>query len=365
MKKILFVATVDIHIINHHTRIIHKLKQLGNQIDLASLGNYTNDDITNKYNVCFSKNPLSFNNIKAYFEIRKIMKINNYDVVSCHTPLSSFFARLATHGLNIKVIYTAHGFHFYKGCPLVNKLIYRTMESIASKFTDVIVTINQEDYDAANEFKLKKDGKVVFVPGVGIDSNQIFEQWIEKDVIKKELGFEHSDYLIFSIGELNDNKNHSFVINILKEQFAQMTNLHYIVCGDGPLREKLIELIKECDLEKQVHFLGYRTDIYRLLYGMDMFVFPSLREGLPVAILEAMIVGLPILASNVRGNRDLITDGINGLLFDIGDSNQFAEKFNLILGSDILIKEFEKQNRIELQKYVVETIDPLILSLYL
>ena len=153
--KILFVATVDLHMQTFHLRTIHQLHAQGDTVDVCTNGTYTNEDIHHKYTLPFSRNPLSLSNLKAKKELRKILIQEKYDILSCHTPLAAYFARMAAKGLNIKVIYTAHGFHFYKGAPLVNTIIYKTMEKRAAKYTDTLVTINPEDYEAAKKFYIK------------------------------------------------------------------------------------------------------------------------------------------------------------------------------------------------------------------
>lgn len=362
--KILFVATVDIHIINHHLRIIHKLHEMGHQVDVAANGGYTNTDITNKYNICFSKNPMSLDNFKAQKEIKKIIEEGNYDILSCHTPLSSFFTRLVTKEFSGKVMYMAHGFHFFKGAPLINNTVYKWMEEIAARYTDTLITINREDYEAASKFHLKSGGQVKLIPGVGIDLNEIQSCRKDKNEIRELLGLPQDAFVLLSVGELNKNKNHLFVMQSLTEEFHKNSLLHYVIAGKGPLEDTYKAFIKENHLESQVHLLGYRTDIRSLLYGMDLFLSPSFREGLPVSVLEAMATGVPVLASNVRGNRDLIVSNQNGLLYEVSDSKEFIKDFKLLKENDALRLSFAKQALEDVKQYSIEVIDPLILSLY-
>ena len=362
--KILYVATVDIHIINHHLRMIHLLHEKGHQVDVAANGSFKNDDITNKYDLPFSKNPFSLNNLKAGKEVAKIIEQGCYDVVSCHTPLSSFFTRYCARHCETKMMYTAHGFHFYEGAPFINRTLYKTMEKMAAKYTDVLVTINEEDYRAAKEFKLRKNGVVKLIPGVGIDIEEIEIAKKDKEFVKQSLGLNKDSYVCLSVGELNKNKNQLFVLENLKEYFQQDSNMHYLICGVGPLQNQIQDWITRNHLDSQIHLLGYRNDVRSILYGVDVFFSPSLREGLPVSVMEAMVVGVPIIASNVRGNRDLIKNAKNGLLFEIGNSEQLKQRFESLYKNPSYGKELASQAREDVRKYSKEHIDKMILELY-
>lgn len=362
--KILYVATVDIHIINHHLRVIKKLHDRGDIVDVASNGNYTNENIRKKFNVCFSKKPLHFNNIKAYFRIKEIIEEGDYDIVSCHTPISSFLTRIAARNMDLKVIYTAHGFHFFRNCPLKNSLIYKTMERIAARYTDILVTINQEDFDAANQFQLKNHGEVKLVDGVGIDLTDLNRIYHDDKITKESIGFKQGDYLIFSVGEVNKNKNHMLVLDSLLEVMTQNPHIHYIICGCGPLMTKIEKWILKNRLSDQVHLMGYRENVKQLLKVADLFVLPSRREGLPVAVLEAMALEKPIIVSNVRGCRDLIKHERNGLVFSDNQSVNFFKCFQRLYENHLLSKKLAKQAFEDVQMYSSTIVDEQILNLY-
>lgn len=362
--KILFVATVDIHIINHHLRIIHKLHEMGHRVDVASCGEYTNLDITNKFNVPFSKNPFSLDNRKAAEMVEEIVVKNGYDIVSCHTPLSSYYTRMQLQDLPVKVLYMAHGFHFYKGCPLVNRLIYKTLEKRAARYTDTLITINQEDYEAACQFQLKEDGEVKLIPGVGIDLEKIQSRKKDPKQVKESLGLQEDSILCMTVGELNKNKNQLFVLEQLKEDFHSNPNLHFVLCGVGPYEEKLRTWIHQEQLEDQIHILGYCDDVLSILSGADYFFSPSFREGLPVSVMEAMAMQVPVLASNVRGNHDLIQDHKNGLLFELRDATGVKEAFHLLQKEENLKKQLVQQAYQDVQQYDLHVIDPQLLELY-
>lgn len=352
--NILFCATVDIHIRSFHLPLINDLKKDGNSIDLVSNGNDEFEDISNKFNIPFSRNPLSFSNILAYFEIKKILKENSYDVISTHTPIASFIIRLAARKYkNIKVIYMAHGFHFYKGCSTINKLLFFNMEKYAAKYTNILITINKEDYEAAKKFKLRNNGKVVLINGVGL-VNQKYKISIDKSRKRHELGLLDTDLIMLSVGELSKRKNHMFVLECIKDKLQSNKNMKYVICGTGPLENELKQYIDNNDLKDNVVLLGYRNDIQEIMLSADIFIFPSIQEGLPVSVIEAMIAGLPILASNIRGNNDLVVSNENGYLFELDNKESFLHKFDMILKSNL--DDISKNNILKSKIYSYETV---------
>lgn len=309
-KKVLFTATVIIHIKSFHLPYIKWLKEQGYEVHVAAKNDFINEpciiqNCDKYYDVKFARFPFSKTNIKAYKQLKKLIQENNYDIIHCHTPVAGVLTRLAARkNKNTTVIYTAHGFHFFKGAPLLNWLIYYPVERFCAIYTDKLITINKEDYGRAKQFKLRKNGKVYYVPGVGIDLDKI--ENIKVDIKKKkaELGIQENTQVLLSVGELNKNKNHETVLQALSK--LKDKNFIYLICGRGVLKEYLERKIQELHLENKAKLLGYRSDVIEILKISDLFIFPSKREGLPVSIIEAMVCKLPVIASNVRGNRDLI-----------------------------------------------------------
>ena len=255
------------------------------------------------FDLPFERNPLCFNNAITLQRLYKIIHQNDYDIVHCHTPVGGVLTRLAAIGCKkTRVIYTAHGFHFFNGATLVNWLVYYPVEWICSWLTDTLITINKEDYERAKRHFHAK--KIEYVPGVGIDTEK-FSPGVVSDVSRESLGIDDSDIMLLSVGELNDNKNHELVLRALA--CLQKPNVHYFICGEGERREYLEGLCQTLHIESQVHFLGFYEDISSLCQEADLFVFPSKREGLPVALMEAIACRTPIICSDVRGNRDLVS----------------------------------------------------------
>lgn len=212
------------------------------------------------------------------------------------------------------MIYTAHGFHFFKGAPLMNWLIFYPIERVSSRWTDVLVTITHEDYQLAQKKMYSKE--VVYVPGVGINTAAFSPK--EEDAAinarkREELGFAMTDTVMLSVGELNKNKNHEIVLRAMAQLGRK--DLHYVIAGRGDLKEHLELLAKELGISSQLHLLGFRTDVKELFKMADFFAHPSFREGLSVAVMEAMANGLPVICTEIRGNTDLIEDNKGGYLF--------------------------------------------------
>lgn len=305
--KILFVATVG-GFMPFFKSLIKDLIDEGNIIGLAAnqssskIPDYYKDWGCKIYDISTSRSPLSFGNIKAIKQIKRIAK--EYDIVHCNTPLAAMATRFACKGLRkkqgLKVVYTAHGFHFYKGAPKKNWVVYYPVEKMCSRWTDVLITINKEDFELArNKMRAKR---IEYIPGVGIDVDRFANTKI--DVLKKrrEIGVPNNAKLILSVGELNENKNHQAIIRAIHQ--INDSNIHYVIAGVGPQNESLKKLAKE--LNVNLHLLGYRNDVHELYKTADLYALPSKREGLNVSLLEAIASGCPAIASRIRGNIDVL-----------------------------------------------------------
>lgn len=253
-------------------------------------------------------------------QVKKMCDENHYNLLHCHSPIGSVVARLAAKDARKKgtrVIYTAHGFHFYKGAPKKNWMMYYPVEKVCSRFTDVLITINKEDYEFAKKHMYA--GQVEYIPGVGVDTKKFKLEGFDKSAKRAELGITDQDFMVLSVGELNENKNQEVVIRAISK--LANSNIHYFIAGKGDKDSYLLDLAKK--LNVNLHLLGYRTDIVELLNTADVYAFPSFREGLSVALMEAMAAGLPCVASKIRGNVDLI-DSDGGYLCNPIDIDGFA-----------------------------------------
>lgn len=245
--------------------------------------------------------------IKSVFQVKELLK-RRYALIHCHSPICAAIVRRAAEvyrrKIGTKVVYTAHGFHFYNGAPIKNWLLYYPIEKWMSRYTDILITINHEDYQRAKKKFYAK--KTVYVPGVGIDMEQFHSGLVDKEEKRRKLGLENTDIMLLSVGELSKRKNHEAVIQAVHQ--LGNPDVRYFICGKGKLEGRLKNLIKHLGMEKQVKLLGYRTDVSELCQVSDLFVFPSLQEGLPVALMEAIACKTPVICSNIRGNTDLVPD---------------------------------------------------------
>lgn len=275
------------------------------------------------HHIDLARAPYSPKNIKAYKQLCKIIRDEQIDYIHCNTPTGGLLGRLAGKKCKVKkVIYQAHGFHFYKSAPKLNWLVYYPIEKWLAHHTDALITINQEDYELAkNKFHLRNNGQVYYVPGVGIDLSQ-YKVTAAKE-LRASIGINEGDIMLISAGDLVERKNYKIAIKAIAE--SGLKNLKYCICGKGLQLEELTEYAEVLGVENQVLFLGFRSDIKELLQVADIFLFTTKQEGLPRSMMEAMASGLPCVASKVRGNTDLLEDGIGGYLCDVESSAEFAE----------------------------------------
>ena len=311
-RKVIFVANTARFFVMFEQNNIKLLQSMGYEVHCASNFEQERDvdakSILEKLNVTIhqidiARSPFSARNLNAYRQLKALMKQERFDLVDCHTPMGGVLARLAAKATKTApVLYTAHGFHFYKGCPLQNRLIYETIERWLAHYTDGLITINEEDYQAAKSFHLR--GKAYKIPGVGIDVKGIHDLKVDRAQKRRELGVPEDAFVMLSVGDLNANKNHSTAIKAFAK--ADIPNSYYLICGEGELRNELNSLAEKLGVSQRVRLLGFRNDVREILKASDLFVFPSFREGLSVALLEAASAGVTCIASNIRGNVDLL-----------------------------------------------------------
>ena len=367
MKKVLFVASVSGHIRAFHLPYLEWFRKEGYQVDVAARLTAELPPEYNFHNISFERSPFKKSNISVYKQLKKLIDENEYDIIHCHTPVAAILTRLAArkarkHGT--KVIYTAHGFHFYKGAPLLNWLIYYLIEKLCSKWTDVLITINKEDYEFAK--KKMKAKWIKYVPGVGFDYDKFSNFTVteeKKNKFREDLGIGGNDVMLVSVGELNDNKNHSVIIKALSQISHQ--NVHYCIAGKGPLENSLKQLSASLGLGDRVHILGFRTDVQFLLNCADIFCFPSKREGLGIAAIEAMACGLPIVTSNIHGINDYSEDGITGFKCSPNDVVGFVRIINKLFLSPELRDQICENNREIAKSYNIDTIMNKVRKIYL
>ena len=323
-KRVLFTATVvKQHIMTFHTPYLQMFQEMGWETAVAASNDYDdpaelNIPFCDRYiEIPFERIPWKAGNIRAYRILKKEIDEGGFEIIHCHTPVGGLITRLAAASARkkgTKVLYTAHGFHFHKDSSLFSWLAYYPVEWLMAHLTDVLLTMNREDYELAKKRMHAK--KVLYVPGVGIDTGRFASHREDREEKRQELGFAQEDFLILTVAEMTKNKNHATVLNalaLLKDK-AEFANMKYLICGQGEQEQALRQQAKDLDIADHVMFLGYRKDVPAVCRCSDLFAFMSYREGLPVALMEAMSCGLPAVCSGARGNTDLVEDGKEGCI---------------------------------------------------
>lgn len=364
-KKILFVANTDLHISLCYLPYMKYLKEKGYDIHVA-----TNTDIIfhycdKKIKLPISRMPIKLGNIKAISMLRKIINKEKYDLICTSTPMGSVVARIASIKTrkknNTKLIYTAHGFHFFKGCSIFNWIIYYPIEKLLMHFTDMLITINKEDYNfALKHFKLDTR----YIEGIGYD-NEKFKNSLnvkEKITLRKKLGITKDDYVILYVAELSKRKRQEYLVKVLSKMNLNQTKV--LLVGNNILNNKIYKLIKKKKLEDIVKVLGFRNDISNLLDISDLVISVSKQEGLPLNIMEAMSKGKPIIATDCRGNRDLIKNNVNGILVPIKSEKELIKKINYLKENKDIANKLSKKSKTNIEKYSIDNILPKYAKIY-
>lgn len=365
MKKVLYVTTVSRTINAFLIPHINMLLDNGYEVHCAcSIDKPVDKELQRRgvkiFEVPFSRNPLGIGNIKAFIKLEELQRINDYDIVHVHTPIAAIYGRLLKLNFpSLRIIYTAHGYHFLKGGSKLGWILYYPIEKIMAKFTDVTININKEDYEITKE-KLKHK-KCYLLNGVGLDLDK-YKKLSSKEIQekRKEFGLKDKDFVVLMIAEINKNKNHIQLINamdILKDKYP---NIKVLCIGDGTLKESLDKQIILRNLQNNIFMLGYRLDVNKLINISDIGILLSRREGLPRNIMEFMACGRKVIATDIRGCRDLICDETIGTLVNVDDYESTAkaiEKYYIL--ND---KSFEVSK--EIRKYDIETINSELLKIY-
>lgn len=358
--KILYVATVLSHICQFHLPYLRMLKEQGHEIHVAAHDNLAvKNGLQLRYadrhiEIPFERSPFDRRNIRAYRLLKELIDRENYDLIVCNTPVGGVLTRLAAKKARkrgTKVVYIAHGFHFFKGAPFKNWLLYYPLEKHLSRLCDMVITINEEDYQLA---KRCFPGRVERIHGIGVDGDRfhpVSEE--EQQALRRAEGLSEKDYVVLCTGELNENKNQKTLIAAAALLKDRIPNLAVLLAGNGPKEQELRKQIRELGLEESVRLLGYRTDLEHIVPAVDAVVSCSRREGLPLNIVEAMLCEKPIVASTNRGHRELVTDGASGFLLPPDDPAGFADALEALSKDAELGRKYGMVGREKAQPYQV------------
>ncbi len=387
-KKVLIVASVASMIDQFNIPNIKLLISMGFDVDVAanfSNGNTCTDEKIREllnlldeldvdcYHIEFERNIKDIRaNLKVFKQLDNVVKgkakpqnhfrhhhievQDGYSFIHAHSPIGGVVSRIIGRKNGIKSIYTAHGFHFYDGAPKKNWLFYYPIEKELSRITDVLITINREDYKRAKErFHAKR---TVYIPGVGIDTEKFNRNLADPEKKRKELGVDKKAIFLLSVGELIPRKNHEVVIRALSEM--QNPNIRYFIAGKGRGESALRVLVHSLGLDDQIRFLGFRTDISELCQAADLFIFPSHQEGLSMALMEAIACETPVVCSAIRGNMDLIHE--SAYIFDensVGDVVRVLRNFTDNSRDDLkrITEGCVARNRLRLKRYDLTVVE--------
>ncbi|MGG2954463.1 glycosyltransferase family 4 protein [Geobacillus stearothermophilus] len=355
-KKVLFAATVYSHLAAFHKPFIKMLQDKGYEVHAAANPDHGRKEEIEKmgvicWDISFSRSPYRLANLMAIRELIKLLSNHYFELIHVHTPIASFLVRyVAKKCRQGSVLYTAHGFHFYEGAPLQNWLIYYTAEKIARRWTDGLIVINEEDYKNGKRLGFRENESLFFTHGVGIPFEQYSVSSNSSQYVREQLNIDNDDIIISYVAELNDNKNHMFLLRNWNALLQYHSKVHCLIVGTGEKEYELKKYVEQANL-KHVHFLGYRNDIPEILSQSDIVTLLSYREGLPRCLMEAMVCGKPLVVSNIRGSRDLVKQGVNGFLVDLGDDQSLVESFVKLINDKDLREKMGQASLKEIQSY--------------
>ena len=371
MKKALLVATVQSHICQFHKPLAEVLREDGWEIHVAAKDNLKEknglklDFVDRVYEVPFCRSPLKASNVNAYRQLKVIIKNEDYDVIHCNTPVGGILARLAARKVRkngTKVYYTAHGFHFYKGAPVKNWLMYYPIEKMFAKMTDKLITIVSEDYNFA---KRKFKCPVYRIHGTGVDERKFSRITVEeKRILRKQFGFKEEQKIILCVGELLANKNQEMIIRSMPQIIEQNPDTVLLIAGNGPRKDELEALIEALDITENVRMLGYVTNVHEYHKISDLLVSCSIREGLGLNVIEAMMIGNPVVVTNNRGHRELINKGRNGYIVPVNNVERMTESVKKILFSRDAYEKFAHNAQEFVVLYGTESVKKELKKIY-
>ena len=369
MKRILFAANLESFFIKFLIPELKWFKENGYEVHIAA----KSEDIDipycdRKYDVDFARDLNIKQNIRSYKQLKEIFKKEHYDIISCHTPFGGAITRYAakkSHLKDTKIVYMAHGFHFYKGAPLFNWLVFYNVEKYLAEYTDNLITINLDDYEIA---KKKFKTNVYYVKGVGLPEEKFAFEMTKQDKInlRKSLNIEEKDFVMIYPAELNKNKRQIWLIEAVQDLLKQNKNMHILLPGTDSMNGACQKLVETKGLTDQIHFLGFREDVPKLLNISNLLLTTSKREGLPVNVMEAIYVGLPVVATSCRGNRDLIKNNKNGYIVDIDDKEKFVKKILKVYKMDKKeIEKIKQEDKNIIQDYLLSNVLKEIIDIHL
>lgn len=370
MGKRMLITSTDLMMIQFLVPHVRNLIEHGYEIDIAcsdvggrmdEIRSKLIDCVTGIYEIRLKRSPLSFLNLKGYQDMKKVINGNQYDIIWTNEPVMGAATRIAarkTRGRGTTVVYIVHGFHFYKGAPMHNWMFFYPAEKMLARITDYIVTVNKEDYKRAGKFPVKK---IYYIHGIGANTDKLQKNVVSEN-IRKKMKIPENAFLILSVGELNANKNQKVIIDAMAE--LKDDNIYYIVCGSGKNLKRLRERSEKYGIQDKIRFVDYRRDVINFYDQADIFALSSYREGLPIALLEAMYCGVSPVTSDIRGVRDIMQNGVTGITCNPKDSHEFAEAIRALKENRGLREKYGKNSRKAVRPYMLSLVKDRILDIF-
>ena len=351
MKKVLVAASTLSHIENFHIPYLKYFKDNGFEVHIIGKKNnklkipYVDKIIY----IDFEKKMLSIKNVINILKISKLIRTEKYYLIYTHTVLASFLIRAGIIFSLTKIpvmINTVHGYLFDKNSSWLKKIIMISAEKLVSCVTDYILVMNSEDFDIAKKYNLYKK-KLFLIKGMGFNST-LFNKPSYEDKLKLRLmhNIKKTDFILVYVAEFSKRKNHNFLVLALKELHNQgYTQIKLLLIGDGSLINSIKKYSKEIGIHKSIIFTGYKNNTYDYYALSDICVSSSRIEGLPFNIMESMSTGLPIVASNIKGHSDLVTQNFNGFLYKYNDIKEFCNYIKLLYNNKSLMENMSINSR--------------------
>ena len=365
MPKLLIITTIQRTLRDFLLPYGDYFRALGWQVDaMANVRDpypVAEEHFDHFYAVDWGRNPLDPRNFgRTPRFIRELVECEGYDIVHVHTPVAAFVTRFALRGLRaagkVKVVYTAHGFHFYKGNSPVKNFIFRNLERLAGRWTDHLIVMNREDFEAAQRYRIVSPEHLSLMPGIGVDLSKYSAASVTDEqvaAVRREIGLAPEDKYILMVAEFIPRKRHQDAINALA--LVNAPGLHLVFAGSGPTMDNMRRLVRTKGLELRCHFAGHRNDIPVLLKGASAMLLPSQQEGLPRSIMEAMVMGVPVIGTDIRGTQDLLENGC-GTLYPVGDVDVLAQIFKKLVADNAWLASHAANAREQVKHYDLSTL---------
>lgn len=366
-KRILYIASTEIHLLSFHLPYLKWFKSQGFEVHVAYNGKNKIPFADINWDIPFGRSPFEKTNLKAYKQLKKIINENYYELIHCHTPMASIITRLSSIKSRkknaTKVLYTAHGFHFFKGSPIKNWLIYYPIEILMSVLTDAIITINSEDYKNLLDNKFRSKGKYL-INGIGINPERLELKNYDVEKVRKNLNLTPKDFIILYIAEFVERKNHKFIIYSLSKYLTSHPDIKIIFAGGGELINDMKKLVNKLKLNKSIIFIGFVKDIGKYISIADIGISASKQEGMPIGISELIFYEKPVVVSDERGHRELIVENENGFIYEQNNNEKFVSYIHKLYSNKELYDEISKNSKRTIEKFMINTSLKQMIDIY-